>query len=166
MRVLLAFLLSSCVDEPKIGPPSVAPPSRPSPNPALPSLRGWPRLPLLPEGADVPEYDAARLAWRTATTAYARGDAIGSADAFLDVASRLRRHDSPPIDRTFASGRCLAYENAGKALLNARAFALARARLEEITDPACAHSIAGTLEPIAAAQPSRRTPMWRSIHSP
>lgn len=119
---------------------------------SLPPLSGAEALPLLPSlpSGSPPEYVTATKRWRTATAAYAKGDATGAAEAFLGAAEALDPTDRArpePLARTFAAARCLAYENAARAFAAGGAYARAKDRLEakQKQDLACRHSIAGAL---------------------
>ncbi len=163
-RVLAIVLLAACAE------PST-PPAAPSQDPAtparLPPWRGYRALPRLPDAAGTPDaYRAARTAWQTATTAYARGHATAAAESYLGAAAALSGGEPEPIARTFASGRCLAYESAGRAYAAARLFDSAEERLTAAsrTDPACQSSIAGALNRLR----EDRTvlgfpPLWRRL---
>jgi hypothetical protein len=134
----------------------------------LPPWQGNRALPKLPDAAAKNEsYLAAVKAWHTATTAYARGDAVRAAESFLDSARKLKSEGEPePIARTFTAGRCLGYENAARAWATVRRLSEAQAKLTplEQADPGCKHSIENALT--RAKDEMARTPlapMWRKF---
>lgn len=135
-----------------------------SDGPATDGVNGRPRptlawsagLPLLPE--DKPRsirYRQATLRWRTATVAFARGDFNDAADSFLSVVKVLRTARPHPHASTFAVARCLAYENAGRALSALNDVETARARLLAAIgdDAACPLTIRRTLSALVAPPP-------------
>ena len=101
-------------------------------------------LPLLPE--DKPRsirYRQATLRWRTATVAFARGQFPDAATRFLQVAHVLKTERPHPHASTFATARCLAYENAGRALSMLADQGAAHRKLLTATDddPACPRAV-------------------------
>ena len=106
-------------------------------------------LPLLTGIAPEPAaYAEAKTTWRTATTALSRGDLDASAEGFLRVADQLRIGDENPYARTFAAGRCMAYENAAAVWAALERFEVAVDRLgpRATQDPSCRASIQDALE--------------------
>ncbi len=106
-------------------------------------------LPLLPE--DKPpsiRYQQANLRWRTATVAFSQGQFPEAADRFLKVAKVLTTHRPHPHASTFAVARCLAYQNAGRALANVGDRRAAWTKLEEAVadDPACPRTVRHAFE--------------------
>ena len=109
-------------------------------------------LPLLPE--DKPRsirYRQATLLWRTATVAFARGQFGAAAHNFFDVAKALQAERPHPHASTFAVARCLAYENASRALAyspdrNAARQTWSEAVAEEAACPAAIRRGARSLE--------------------
>ncbi len=135
-----------------------------SPGPATDGANGGQRptlaweagLPLLPE--DKPRsirYRQATLRWRTATVAFARGDFKSAADSFLGVVKVLRTARPHPHASTFAVARCLAYENAGRALSALGDIDAARTRLLAAIgdDAACPLTVRRTLSGLTASPP-------------
>jgi hypothetical protein len=119
----------------------------------LPPWRGHGALPLLPAGSGVPPaYAAAVRSWHTATVAWSQGDALLAGEGYWEAARHLAGGDPEPIARTFAAGRCLAYENAARAYAAAGRSVEVQARLTALSDPACTHSIAGALERLEHTQ--------------
>jgi hypothetical protein len=105
----------------------------------------WTRLPLLPPGVQPAGWGAARAEWRTATVAYAAGDMARASRGFMAAASALRAEQEGEAEgRVASAGRCLAYENAARALEADRDRSGARALLEGAADedPACRHTAA------------------------
>ena len=150
MRAAVLFLLIGCVETTtEVQPPVEAKPVPPlPPPPRLPPWRGNQTLPMLPsDPAKLEAYAAATKAWHTATTAYSLGDAVRSAESFLEAAAHLKGGPEP-IAKAFAAGRCLAYENAARAYSAAGRHADAQAKLAAAStaDPACQHSIAAAVE--------------------
>lgn len=121
----------------------------------------WIRLPLLPSGVRPKSWQTALSQWNTATTAYARGDLDVASDGFLGVAETLNTDEAGTVGRVSATGRCLAYENAARALRSAGRPHRARALLKDAgaKDPGCKHSMAlrlSRLNRVATASSSVR----------
>lgn len=94
--------------------------------------------------------------WRTATTAYAQGEPEAASERFLEVAELLRTSAAGAEGRVSATGRCLAYENAGRALDAARKPERTRAVLTaaSVADPACKHTLGVRLARLDRAETS------------
>lgn len=155
LRLFLVVLsVTACHDNGSEGTP-IAHTNRDRPEkPKLPPLSGARALPLLPSTKAPPAAYASAIArWETATTAYERGEAEAAARAFLSAADALDTEEPEALARTFAAGRCLAYENAARAFSAGRAFARGKDVLEEKrkADPACRHSITAALERVHRA---------------
>ncbi|MEL6188552.1 MAG: hypothetical protein AAFU79_28350 [Myxococcota bacterium] len=116
----------------------------------------WSRLPLLPRRLKPRGWKLALGTWRTATTAYAKGDLRVASERFLTVAEQLSGPQRGAARRVRITGRCLAYENAGRALVAARDDAGARALLKAAAekDPDCQNSIALRISRIAREAPA------------
>ena len=113
-------------------------------------------LPLLPE--EKPRsilYRQARLQWRTATIAFSSGQFERAADAFLDVAKILKVRRAHPHASTFATARCLAYENAGRSLGQTGDQDRAQERLAAAIDddPTCPYAVRRAFGSISSARP-------------
>ncbi|MEL7367729.1 MAG: hypothetical protein AAFN74_02370 [Myxococcota bacterium] len=110
-----------------------------------PAILAWEAsLPLLPE--DKPRsirYQQAKLRWRTATVAFDRQAFDEAAENFLEVAKTLKSHRPHPHASTFATARCLAYENAGRALSQLEDIETGRSQLQSAVadDAACPYAI-------------------------
>ena len=105
----------------------------------------WTRLPLLPPGLQPEGWAEATQAWATATTAFGLSQLDEASEFFLRAAAALRNNTGRnPAARVSTTGRCLAYENAGRALRAAGKSLEARVVLENAgeSDPACKHSVA------------------------
>lgn len=109
----------------------------------------WNRLPLLPSGLEPAGWRQALDTWETATVAYATGHFETAAQRFLIVAETLMPQQEEvvkdgPAARVSSAGRCLAYENAARALRAGGQTAKALVLLKEAKgrDPACKHSLA------------------------
>ena len=117
-----------------------------------PKLAWTANLPLLPE--DKPRsilYRQAMLRWRTATVAFSSRQFDEAAASFLEVAKILRTNRPHPHASTFAVARCLAYENAGRALSGLPDRQQAKQRLVDAVadDTACPLTVRRTLNGLA-----------------
>ncbi len=111
-------------------------------------------LPLLIDTATVPPaYAEAERLYRTATTAYARRQVGLAAEAFLELGYRLKTQPEPRQAGAYLAARCVAYQNAGTAWLQAGQPHAARALLwaAEARDPDCGDSIAQVFRRVETA---------------
>lgn len=142
--LLFLVLSGSCLptQEPGTYPQSQSM-SKHSSEPLLPIL--WSRLPLLPPDLRPSGWTKATQAWKTAMSAYENRRFKAASRYFLESATALRDAKNPSsAERVSITGRCLAYENAGRALRAARQPQQAQILLETAAriDPACKHSVA------------------------
>jgi hypothetical protein len=149
MRLIVALWAVACAETSSETPTSnvvmTAPAAEKQAPARLPPWRGHRALPRLP-GTVPPAYAAAVRSWHTATVAWSQGDAALAAERYWEAAGHLAGGEPEPIARTFAAGRCLAYENAARAYAAAGRSAEVQVKLTAVSDPACTHSIAGALE--------------------
>lgn len=147
-------MLTACPSEPSPAAPPVEPvdappPQSPALKPPFPDLP-WERPPRLPKRMRIRDWEKVEQAWRTATTAYARRDATGAADHFLELTTVILDPKLPksPKGRIRRTTRCLAYDNAGAALAAIDEAARARQLLEMAReqDPGCRASLSLRLE--------------------
>ena len=138
------------------------PPKAHLPHTVLPLL--WTRLPLLPPGLQPNGWSQAVRAWEAATSAYADRKLESASHLFMEVAAALRNSkNTSRAERVSITGRCLAYENAGRALHAAQQTEQAKSLLREAaqTDPACKHSVYLRISYIARAD-ATSTPIRRA----
>ncbi len=141
LRLGLAAALFGCAQTEAEAPPDAG--TKVLGPPALPLV--WNRLPLLPPNVRPEGWSEAEARWATATRAYSRGELELASRTFLAAAEALSSTVAAKAAlRVSITGRCLAYENAARALRAGGDLEGTRQLLESTAaaDPACQNSLA------------------------